>query len=315
METRSNRIFVAVVVAIALAALVAFALWLTASSRSTGRLYDIVLDRSVSGLVVGSPVTFSGVPVGTVMSIDLDRGRPGRIRVRIDIDKPVPITEGTVAHLEGDLLFGTALITLEQTERKGAPLVAEAGQEVPVIPVEQSGLADLASDPTPMIESIAAATDRLMKVTTPAERQRITAELDALAKRTGEMARQGPELTRRIADARAAIRQGTAAATGYAEKAAAARRQIDVRSAEKTRELRASLAAAREATGALDTRIETARTGIAASAESQAALQEKIEAARLAVREVASSVEEIDRGGGGSVLSGPPTPDYEPKDR
>lgn len=314
METRSNRLFVALVVALALAALVAFALWLTAASRSTGRQYDVVLDRSVSGLVVGSPVTHSGVRVGRVMAIDLDRGRPGRIRVRIDIDQPVPITEGTVAHLEGDLLFGTALVTLEQTQRDATPLAAQPGQEVPVIPVEQSGLAELASDPTPMVESIAYATERLMEATTPQERQRITAELEALARSTGEMARQGPELSRSIAEARAAIRQGSAAAAGWAQKAAETRRSLDARSAAKSRELRASLAAAREATGGLDARIDAARPGIAAASQSSAELEEKIRAARLAVREVAASVQEIDRGGG-SALSGPPTPDYEPKDR
>lgn len=314
METRSNRIFVGVVVALALAALVAFALWLTASSRSSGRQYDVVLERSVSGLVVGSPVTLSGVRVGRVMSVDFDRGQPGRIRVRIDIDKPVPITEGTVAHLEGDLLFGTALITLEQEERSATPLAAGAGEEVPVIPVEQSGLADLASDPTPMVESIASATDRLLKATTPEERRRITAELDALARSTGEMARKAPELTRDIAAARAAVREGSAAAAAWTEKAAAMRRGLDATSAAKTRDLRASLAAARDATGALDARLQAARPGIAAASESSAELQEKIRAARLAVRELAASVEEIDRGGG-SALSGPPTPDYEPKER
>ncbi|MFN3387790.1 MAG: MlaD family protein [Allosphingosinicella sp.] len=314
METRSNRIFVGIVVALALAALVAFALWLTASSRSTGREYDVVLDRSVSGLLVGSPVTFSGVRVGRVMAIDLDRGEPGRIRVRIAIDKPVPITEGTVAHLEGDLLFGTALITLEQNEPNQTPLVARGEGTVPVIPVEKSGLAALASDPTPMVESIAAATDRLMEVTTPEERRRITAELDALARSTGEMARQAPELRARIAAARAAIRDGGAAANGWAAKAAATRRDLDARSAAQSRTLRAQLAEAREATGALDARIEGARTGIQTTGASAAELQRKIEDARLAVREVSASIKEIDRGGAGG-LSGPPTPDYKPKER
>lgn len=302
------------VVALALAALIAFALWLTAGSRSSGRQYDIVLDRSVSGLLVGSPVTFSGVPVGRVASIDLIDGQPGRVRVRIDItDSDLPITEGVVAHLDGDLLFGTALVSLEQKDRSGAPLTAPEG-EVPVIPVEASGLANLASDPTPMVESIAAATEKLMAVTTPEEQRRITERLAALERETAQMAQEAPALAQRVAEARAALRTGSQVSAQWAEKAADTRRNLDASSAARTRDLRASLAAAREATAALDARVQASRAGIASTSESAADLQQKITAARRAVAELSAKVQEIDRGSA-PLLSDPPTPEYEPKKR
>ena len=314
METHSNRILVALVVAATLAAVVAFALWLTAASRTSGREYDVVLERSVSGLVVGSPVTFSGVPVGRVMSIDLDPERPGQTRVRIALNRDdVPITQGTVAHLEGDLMFGTALVTLEQAEPGGEPLVARAGEEVPVIPVESSGLADLASDPTPMIESIAYATDRLLAATTPEERRRISARLEEMERSTAELARRGPELGRAISDTRAVLRTSATDATRLGAQAAATRRNLQARGPAKVQELKESLAAAREATEALNARVRAARPGIAAASETAAGLQEKIGEARAGVAEMSEMARQLDSGG--SPVGAPALPDYEPEPR
>ena len=102
METRSNKILVFAVVGLVLAAVIAFSWWLTASKRSTGRQYDIVLEQSVSGLLAGSPVTYSGVPVGRILSVQLDPAQAGRVRVRIDIFRDeLPIPQGTVAKLTG----------------------------------------------------------------------------------------------------------------------------------------------------------------------------------------------------------------------
>ena len=314
METHSNRILVALVVALTLAAVVAFALWLTAASRTSGREYDVVLERSVSGLVVGSPVTFSGVPVGRVMSIDLDPAQAGRIRVRIALNRDdVPITEGTVAHLEGDLMFGTALVTLEQAETGGEPLVARPGEEVPVIPVEGSGLAALASDPTPMIESIAYATDRLLKATAPEEQKRISAQLDEMVRSTGELAARGPEMSRAIANARAAIRGGAAMSASMGQQAVVTRRNLEARAPAQIRELRSSLAAARSATETLNARIDAVRPRIAEASETAAGVQQQVRDAREGVAAMTETAKALDAGG--SPLSGPPTPDYEPESR
>jgi phospholipid/cholesterol/gamma-HCH transport system substrate-binding protein len=316
LETRSNKILVATAVAIALAALLAFSLWLTANRRSHGREYDVLLDRSVSGLLVGSPVSFSGVPVGRVMSVELDDVQPGRVRVRIDItQEDLPIVEGTVAHLDGDLLFGTALISLEGSKRGARPLLARAGEEVPVIPLEESGLGGFVNDPTPMVESISYATDRLLAATTPEEQRRLSAGLEALARSTATAAAEAPEMGRRIAPARAALRDGAANSAAYASQAAAARRNLEARGSAQMRDLRSSMAEARAAVKALDARLKAARPGIQAGSASLSGLPQKIREARAGVAAVTEASEQVESGGVGALLSGPPTPDYDPKRR
>ena len=314
METRSNKILVSVVVALVLAAIIAFALWMTASRRSTGRPYDIVITKSVSGLAVGSPVTFSGVPVGRVTSVRLDPTRPDAVRVRIDItDDDLPMAEGTVARLKGDLLFGTALLSLERTTRSGRPLVARAGEEAPLIPVEGGGMGDVVGDPTPMVESIAFATDRLLAATTPEQQRLLSARIEAMERSTAELAAQAPTLGARIAPARQSMRESAASAAAMARQAQQMRRDLDRRSRTATRDFRASLAAAREATATLNQRLETARPSVQGFSQSVAGSSGKIAQAREGVSALKEQVQQVESGGAGGLLSGPPTPDYKPK--
>jgi phospholipid/cholesterol/gamma-HCH transport system substrate-binding protein len=304
------------VVALALAALIGFSLWLTANSRSSGQAYDILLDQSVSGLLEGSPVTFSGVPVGRIMKVELDSAQAGRVRVRIDISKgELTIPEGTVARLEGNLLFGTALISLEPPKQRAGPLLARAGEEVPVIPVAQSGLDSFVNDPTPMIESIAFATDRLMEATTPEEQERLSAKLEAMERMTNDLAAEAPRLGDRIAPARASIQESAAASAAMARQAAEARRGLSGNGSARIREMRASMAGARESTRALDARLQATRPAVQGLSASVAAAGKQIGGAREGVAAATGAIQQVERGGAGSLVSGPPTPDYKPNER
>lgn len=314
METRSNKILVSLVVALVLATIVATSLWMTAARRSSGRPYEILITRSVSGLLVGSPVTFSGVPVGRVTSVRLDPTQPGAVRVRIDItDDDLPIAEGTVARLNSDLLFGTALVSLERESRSGRPLLARAGQDVPLIPLGSGGMGDVISDPTPMVESIAYATDRLLEATTPEQQRLLTARIEEMERTTAEIAAQGPALGARIAPARESVREGTASAAEAARQARLMRQNLDQRSRTATGELKATLRAAREATAALDQQLKAASPSVRGFSASVAGSGQSIKQAREGAAALKEQVQKVESSGAGTLISGPPTPDYQPK--
>jgi phospholipid/cholesterol/gamma-HCH transport system substrate-binding protein len=314
VETRSNKILVSLVVALVLATIVATSLWMTAARRSSGRPYEILITRSVSGLLVGSPVTFSGVPVGRVTSVRLDPTQPGAVRVRIDItDDDLPIAEGTVARLNSDLLFGTALVSLERESRSGRPLLARAGQDVPLIPLGSGGMGDVISDPTPMVESIAYATDRLLEATTPEQQRLLTARIEEMERTTAEIAAQGPALGARIAPARESVREGTASAAEAARQARLMRQNLDQRSRTATGELKATLRAAREATAALDQQLKAASPSVRGFSASVAGSGQSIKQAREGAAALKEQVQKVESSGAGTLISGPPTPDYQPK--
>ena len=314
VETRSNKILVSLVVALVIAAILAFTLWLTANRRSSGRPFDIVMTQSVSGLLVGSPVTFSGVPVGRVSSVALDRAHPGGVRVRIDVtDDNLAITEGTVARLSGDLLFGTALLSLERQNRSARPLLARNGEDAPLIPLDAGGLGALANDPTPMVESIAFATDRLLAATSPEQQRLLTAKLRRMEAASAEAAALAPATGARIAPARQSLRDSAASATAMAAQARTLRRNLDARSRAASRDLKVSLADTRKAIAAANARLAAARPGVQSFSASVAGAGPRIGAAREGVAALNAQLQAVEGGGAGTLVSGPPTPDYRAK--
>lgn len=313
METHSNKMLVASVVALLLAGLVAFSLWKSANERSTGRPYDIVGSQSVSGLQVGSVVTFSGVPVGRVTSVDLDPRTPGGVRVRIDItDDNLPITQGTVAKLSSDIAFGTALVTLKQANRSAPLLVARAGEEAPRIQFESGGMSEIVKDPSDMLESMENATERLLAMTST-DQQRTLTRLQELERSTARMAAEAPSLGpgSRIAPARQSLRDSAASALAAERQADSMLRELEQRSrtATGTLKLRSSLDAANAATGTVNRRLETVRGPVQAFSQSVVGTRQKIREVRESLAPVKEQVQQIEGGG----MSGPPTPDYRPK--
>ncbi|MEA3003856.1 MAG: phospholipid/cholesterol/gamma-HCH transport system substrate-binding protein, partial [Sphingomonadales bacterium] len=87
METRSNHILVGGVVLGLLAAVIIFLVWISNAGGDKDKRYDVFFDQAVDGLAKGSSVTFSGVPVGQVESINLQPQTPELVRVRITVSK------------------------------------------------------------------------------------------------------------------------------------------------------------------------------------------------------------------------------------
>jgi phospholipid/cholesterol/gamma-HCH transport system substrate-binding protein len=316
VETQSNKILVVGFVALLVAAMVAFALWLTANQRSSGRPYDIVITQPVSGLVAGSPVTYLGVPVGRVISVGFDPVQTGAIRVRIDItDDSLAIGQGTVARLTGDLMFGTSLISLEHASSSAPPLLARNGNDAPLIPLESGAMGDLVNDPVPLMESIAAANERLLAASTPEQQRALTARLEEMERSTAAMAARPSTADASIARARQSMRDSAASSAETARRVDLMSRRLDRNGRTAIRELRTSLSGARDGSAALDRRLQTTRPAVQGFSQSLAGVGDQIIAARQRVAALQEQVQRVERGGVGAVLSGPPTPDYQPKQR
>ena len=313
METRSHIVLVSAVVALVFAALVGFVLWITPPDAKSGRQYDIVFDRSVSGLVVGSPVSFAGIPVGRVESIALEPGKPDLVRVRIAIIKDeLPMLQGTKATLKGDLAFGSATINLVPPDPAGGPIPFD-GEGIGLIPAEGGGLTEIAGDPGPLLDRLSRGTDMMLDMTSPAGQREITRKLDASARSTAEMARNAGALDGRIAQTRASIGMTTASATDFGKLADARAREIAGR-ASSLRALRDSSAAAREAIKGFDAGLGAARGQATSLSQSSAALGAQARELRRQVKKVSGTVKDVEAGGVAAALSEPTLPDYKPKD-
>jgi phospholipid/cholesterol/gamma-HCH transport system substrate-binding protein len=141
METRANYLLVGGFVLLLAAGLAAFVLWFAKLQFDVEfDRYDIRYAGTVTGLNEGSPVRYSGVRVGEVIVIQLDREDPSRVLVTIEVESATPVREDTEASLEIEGLTGTRYVLLSGGSVGSQPLRPEAGQKRAVIPFRPSTL-------------------------------------------------------------------------------------------------------------------------------------------------------------------------------
>jgi len=176
METRSNHILVGAVVLGMLAALVLFVVWLSQAGGDQDKKYDILFSQAVEGLTKGSAVTFSGVPVGSVESINLMPDTPQFVRIRIVVGEETPVIVGTTATMKATFT-GIASIQLDPPERDprrrrvDRPIVcppvkpeAQCPFGVPLIPTKPGALGQLLNSAPELLERVSALTARLTEL-------------------------------------------------------------------------------------------------------------------------------------------------------
>jgi phospholipid/cholesterol/gamma-HCH transport system substrate-binding protein len=103
------------------AILIGALLWLAGANvfRRVER-YEVVFDRSVSGLTPGASVEFQGVIVGRVDALKLTDEIPPRVSVVIDVEPGTPVRRDSHAFLLGSLVTGIKWIALQGgTEEAG----------------------------------------------------------------------------------------------------------------------------------------------------------------------------------------------------
>ncbi len=114
MEDKVNYALVGSFVLALGAALIFGVLWLAAGTlgQKQYRLYESIIEESVSGLNVDAPVKYLGVDVGKVRAIELDKRNPQHVRLLLQIERGTPIKQDTAAVLRTQGLTGIAYVEL-----------------------------------------------------------------------------------------------------------------------------------------------------------------------------------------------------------
>ncbi len=139
MDRRVNYTMVGTFVLLMTLLLLGIILWLTALKDTQDyRFYTVYAHEDVSGLSVASPVRFSGVKVGSVSEIGIDKKDVTQVRIVLKIDASTPVTDGTIATLITEGITGVQFIGLKAVSKQTRPLRRVAGERFPVIPYRQS---------------------------------------------------------------------------------------------------------------------------------------------------------------------------------
>lgn len=194
METRAHHVLIGLFTLIIFTAVLLFSLWLTKSgSDRQFQLYDIVFNEAVSGLSQGSTVNYSGIRVGEVVQLRLDKDVPSRVWARIRVTASAPIRQDTQARLAVAGITGTSNIQLSGGSESSPLLVANDG-EIPVIIATPSPLSQLLTNGEDVMTNINEVLVRLNQLMTPDNQQRLVNTLDNLEKITDTVAGQREDI-------------------------------------------------------------------------------------------------------------------------
>lgn len=194
METRAHHVLIGLFTLIIFSAVLFFSVWLTKSgSDREFKLYDIVFNEAVNGLSQGSSVNYSGIRVGEVVQLRLDREVPTKVWARIRVTASTPIRQDTQARLAMAGITGTANIQLSGGS-ESSPMLAAQGDDIPVIIATPSPLNQLLSSSEDLMTNINEVLIRLNQVLTPDNQKRLTNTLENLDKITETVADQREDI-------------------------------------------------------------------------------------------------------------------------
>ncbi|MDZ4047019.1 MAG: MlaD family protein [Pseudoxanthomonas sp.] len=198
METRANHVLIgAFTLAVCLFA-VLFALWMAKyTTEKAYAEYDVVFQEAVTGLSTGSQVLYSGISVGEVRALSLMKDDPRKVVARVRLSAETPVRTDTRAKLTMTGLTGVAVIQLSGGSPGAPRLEGGMGKDVPVIQTEPSALQNIAATANEIVE-------RINRLLSDANVERITRTLDQLDQVTGSIAAEREEISALIQNARAA---------------------------------------------------------------------------------------------------------------
>jgi phospholipid/cholesterol/gamma-HCH transport system substrate-binding protein len=323
METRSNHILVGAVVMGMLLAVLLFIVWLSQAGGDKDKRYDILFEQAVDGLAKGSAVTFSGVPVGQVESINLMPQAPQFVRVRIQVSEDTPVLVGTTATMKGVGFTGVSQIQLDPPDkdprrRTGRELTCpEQNAEtacpfgVPVIRPKAGGIGALLNSAPELLDRVSTLTLRLTELLGSKNQASIAAILDNTSTISRNLAERSDEIAATMAEARIAIRQTGAAVEQMGQLADTADVTMQRDARPLIADLRKTVRAAEGSMSNLDAAIADARPGLQAfSKQTIPEVGQLVRDLRETSDALASVSTRLDQQGVGGILGGQNLPDY-----
>lgn len=162
METRAHNALIGLFTLAVVAAALGFVIWFARISESqTVRRFQVDFAGSVTGLTVGSSVTFNGIRVGQVETLEINPNNPSGVIAIISVRDKTPVKVDTSARLEFTGITGGANIQLYGGKPDTDDLKPREGQQYAVIQAQRSELQNLVDGARDTITQAASTMNRL----------------------------------------------------------------------------------------------------------------------------------------------------------
>src|SRR5688572_1168472 len=123
MDTNVNYTIVGAFVIVLTSFMILGIIWLSSGfGGEEYSTYAVMMQESVSGMSVDSPVEFNGVNVGTIKSIKLEPKNPKLVKILLEVKNDTPITQGTIATIDTKGITGVTFIALKDKSTDLRPL-------------------------------------------------------------------------------------------------------------------------------------------------------------------------------------------------
>jgi phospholipid/cholesterol/gamma-HCH transport system substrate-binding protein len=204
METRASYTLVGAFVLVLMLGMAGFVIWLAkfdSNVRYTD--YQILFDGSVTGLALDGPVSYLGIPVGTVRSIEIDPFDVDRVRVVVQVDSKTPVKTDSIASIEMQGITGGAYIQIKGGGDDSPDLKPGPGEEMATIKSEKSALQQLFASAPQVLKSANELLERANKLLDENNREAINATLENVRAFTDELAANRASIGEIIQDGKA----------------------------------------------------------------------------------------------------------------
>lgn len=199
MENRASYILVGAFVIALIATGFVVVLWLASVQfDKTPARYLVNFRTAVTGLQVGSPVRYRGIPVGRVSELRFDPDNIEIIRVTLEIDETTPIKEDTFAQIGLQGITGIAFIQLDGGTRESPLRKPATGNDIAEIPSRASGIETLLEKAPELFERSVMLVDQLSRIVDDNNVRAIAESLESIRQTTAMVAKQSDRIDRLV---------------------------------------------------------------------------------------------------------------------
>jgi phospholipid/cholesterol/gamma-HCH transport system substrate-binding protein len=221
METRASYVLVGAFVLSLVTVGVVLVMWFAkVEFDKVPTRYLVYFTGNVTGLNVGSPVRYRGVPVGSVVDMRIDSANVERIRVEVEVGTDTPVKQDTIASLGLQGITGVAFIQLTGGTQASPRLVAGKRRELPVIESKLSGLEQVLERAPVIFEKVILLTDRLGRLVDDENLAAVSATLANVREMSSRLGAKTGELAQLLGEGRdtlAALRKAADSAAALAD--------------------------------------------------------------------------------------------------